>query len=139
MRKMLWRILFLVHDRNKLPYDLHAVIVYSESGKDEQKAKSGFFVIVVVSVGLLLLALVIALILFKLKHNKHVELPTIPSDSQNPLYSAVQLPTNPSDGLLYAAVSFQNHEESLSEATVRFSKEETQCDYASVSHNTSPN
>ncbi|XP_052402753.1 polymeric immunoglobulin receptor-like [Carassius gibelio] len=43
----------------------------SESGKDEQKAKSGFFIIAAVSVGLLLLALVIGLILFKLKHNKH--------------------------------------------------------------------
>ncbi|KAL1281476.1 hypothetical protein QQF64_000279 [Cirrhinus molitorella] len=50
----------------------------------------------------------------------------------NPLYSTVQLPTNPSDGLLYAAVSFQKHEESPSEATVRFSKDETHCDYASV-------
>ncbi|XP_042573471.1 uncharacterized protein LOC109074595 [Cyprinus carpio] len=159
----------------------------------QETENPGFFVIAVVSVGLLLLALVIALILFKLKHNKHgiisstdrrqtgdhettqediqdtrhldpesdplystvelptnpsdsqnplysaVQLPTIPSDSQNPLYSAVQLPTIPSDGLLYAAVSFQKCEESLSEATVRFSKEETQCDYASVNHNTSPN
>ncbi|XP_026120479.1 polymeric immunoglobulin receptor-like isoform X2 [Carassius auratus] len=68
-----------------------------------------------------------------------VQLPTIPSDSQNPLYSTVQLPTIPSDGLLYAAVSFQKQEESLSEATVRFSKEETHCEYASVSHNISPN
>ncbi|XP_042571972.1 polymeric immunoglobulin receptor-like [Cyprinus carpio] len=148
----------------------------TSSDTKKETENPGFFVIVVVSVGLLLLALVIALILFKLKHNKHgiisskdrrqtgdhettqediqdtrhldpesdplystVELPTNPSDSQNPLYSAVQLPTNPSDGLLYAAVSFQKHEESLSEATVRFSKEETHCDYASVNHNISPN
>ncbi|XP_052402684.1 polymeric immunoglobulin receptor-like isoform X2 [Carassius gibelio] len=68
-----------------------------------------------------------------------VQSPTISSDSQNPLYSTVQSPTIPSDGLLYAAVSFQNHEESLSEASVRFSKEETHCEYASVSHNISPN
>ncbi|XP_026120860.1 polymeric immunoglobulin receptor-like [Carassius auratus] len=68
-----------------------------------------------------------------------VQSPTISSDSQNPLYSTIHSPTIPSDGLLYAAVSFQNHEESLSEATVRFSKEETHCDYASVSHNISPN
>ncbi|ROL54806.1 Ras-related C3 botulinum toxin substrate 1 [Anabarilius grahami] len=32
--------------------------------------------------------------------------------ASTPLYSTVQLPTNPSDGLLYAAVSFQKHEES---------------------------
>ncbi|XP_026111133.1 polymeric immunoglobulin receptor-like isoform X1 [Carassius auratus] len=35
-----------------------------------------------------------------------------------------QLPTIPSDGLLYTAVSFQKHEESLSEDTVRFSNSE---------------
>ncbi|XP_026111126.1 uncharacterized protein LOC113086153 [Carassius auratus] len=45
-----------------------------------------------------------------------------------------QLPTIPSDGLLYTAVSFQKHEESLSEATVRFSKNEIHSDYTSVSH-----
>ncbi|XP_026120858.1 polymeric immunoglobulin receptor-like isoform X2 [Carassius auratus] len=129
----------------------------SESGKDEQKAKSGFFIIVAVSVGLLLLALVIGLILFKLKHNKHGIISstdrrqtgdheTTQEDARshsdpesNPLYSTVQSPTIPSDGLLYAAVSFQKHEESLSESTVRLSKEETHCDYASVSHNISPN
>ncbi|XP_026120483.1 polymeric immunoglobulin receptor-like isoform X2 [Carassius auratus] len=129
----------------------------SESGKDEQKAKSGFFIIVAVSVGLLLLALVIGLILFKLKHNKHgiisstdrrqtgahettqEEARSHSDPESNPLYSPVHSPTIPSDGLLYAAVSFQKHEESLSEATVRFSKEETHCDYASVSHNISPN
>uniref|UniRef100_A0A9J7XLZ7 Ig-like domain-containing protein n=1 Tax=Cyprinus carpio carpio TaxID=630221 RepID=A0A9J7XLZ7_CYPCA len=33
-----------------------------------------------------------------------------------------ELPTIPSDGLLYAAVSFEKHEESLSEATVRFNQ-----------------
>ncbi|XP_026111128.1 polymeric immunoglobulin receptor-like [Carassius auratus] len=45
-----------------------------------------------------------------------------------------ELPTIPSDGLLYTAVSFQKHEESLSEATVRFSKNEIHSDYTSVSH-----
>ncbi len=44
------------------------------------------------------------------------------------------LPTIPSDELLYAAVSFQKHEESLSDATVRFSKNEIHSDYAAVSH-----
>ncbi len=47
-----------------------------------------------------------------------------------------QLSTIPSDGLLYAAVSFQKHEESLSDATVRFSKNEIHSDYAAVSHRT---
>ncbi|XP_059407700.1 uncharacterized protein LOC132142078 [Carassius carassius] len=68
-----------------------------------------------------------------------VQLPTIPSDSQNPVYSTVQLPTMPSDELLYTAVSFQKNEESLSEATVRFSKEEIHSDYASVNHSITPN
>ncbi|XP_026111125.1 polymeric immunoglobulin receptor-like [Carassius auratus] len=43
-----------------------------------------------------------------------------------------QLPTIPSDGLLYTAVSFQKHEESLSEDTVRFSKNEIHSDYTVV-------
>ncbi|XP_026120859.1 polymeric immunoglobulin receptor-like [Carassius auratus] len=133
----------------------------------------GFPVTAVVSVGLIMLAVGLVFLLFKIKLcSKHgiisserreagdhetaqeeslgldpestnlystVRSPTIPSDSQNPLYSTVQFPTIPSDGLLYAAVSFQKQEESLSEATVRFSKEETHCEYASVSHNISPN
>ncbi|KAK2909453.1 hypothetical protein Q8A67_005290 [Cirrhinus molitorella] len=41
--------------------------------------------------------------------------------------------TTLSDGLLYAAVSFQKHEESLSDAAVRFSKDEIPSDYAAVS------
>ncbi|XP_050957376.1 polymeric immunoglobulin receptor isoform X9 [Labeo rohita] len=63
-----------------------------------------------------------------------VQLPTNPSDSQNTLYSSVQLPTNPSDGLLYSSISFQKNEGSLSDATVKFSKEENCCEYASVNH-----
>ncbi|XP_059407699.1 glutamine and serine-rich protein 1-like [Carassius carassius] len=69
-----------------------------------------------------------------------VQLPTIPSDSQNPVYSTVQLPTMPSDELPpYTAVSFQKNEESLSEATVRFSEEEIHSDYTSVNHSIAPN
>ncbi|XP_039540128.1 polymeric immunoglobulin receptor-like [Pimephales promelas] len=68
-----------------------------------------------------------------------VQLPIIPSDLQNPLYSTVQLPTMPSDGLLYASVSFQNHEESLSDAKVVFRKNEIHSDYASVKHSNTPN
>ncbi|XP_051742724.1 uncharacterized protein LOC127508636 [Ctenopharyngodon idella] len=45
-----------------------------------------------------------------------------------------ELPTIPSDGLLYASVSFQKHEESLSDATVSFSKDQIHSDYATVSH-----
>ncbi|XP_050959452.1 polymeric immunoglobulin receptor-like isoform X2 [Labeo rohita] len=41
-------------------------------------------------------------------------------------------PTVPSDGLLYAAVSFQKREKSLSDATVRFSKNEIYSDYTKV-------
>ncbi|KAL0151818.1 hypothetical protein M9458_052819, partial [Cirrhinus mrigala] len=37
-----------------------------------------------------------------------------------PLYSTVQLPTIPSDELLYSSISFQKHEDSLSDATVKF-------------------
>ncbi|KAL0202129.1 hypothetical protein M9458_000147, partial [Cirrhinus mrigala] len=42
--------------------------------------------------------------------------------------------TIPSDGLLYAAVSFQKREESLSDVTVRFSKDEIHSDYTMISH-----
>ncbi|XP_050957216.1 polymeric immunoglobulin receptor-like [Labeo rohita] len=42
------------------------------------------------------------------------------------------LPTIPSDGLLYTAVSFQKREESLSDATVRFSKNEIHSDYTTI-------
>ncbi|CAM4450674.1 unnamed protein product [Leuciscus chuanchicus] len=44
-----------------------------------------------------------------------------------------ELPTIPSDELLYASVSFQKHEESLSEASVTVSKNELYSDYATVS------
>ncbi|KAF4118051.1 hypothetical protein G5714_000102 [Onychostoma macrolepis] len=68
-----------------------------------------------------------------------VQSTTIPSDTQNPIYSTVQSPTIPSDGLLYSSISFQKREESLSDATVRFRKEEIHCEYASVNHSISPN
>ncbi|RXN09860.1 polymeric immunoglobulin receptor-like protein [Labeo rohita] len=62
----------------------------------------------------------------KLLHERRVE-----AHTHSPVRS--QLPTIPSDGLLYAAVSFQKREESLSDATVRFSEDEIHCDYAAVS------
>ncbi|RXN23328.1 polymeric immunoglobulin receptor-like protein [Labeo rohita] len=46
------------------------------------------------------------------------------------------LPTIPSDGLLYATVTFQKCEKSLSDASVRFSKNEIYSDYAAVSYRT---
>ncbi|XP_042573422.1 polymeric immunoglobulin receptor-like [Cyprinus carpio] len=115
----------------------------------------GFPVTAVVSVGLILLAVCLVLVLFKIKlSSKHdiissdrretgdhetaqEEIQVSDPESTN-LYSTVQSPTNPSDGLLYAAVSFQKHEECRSDATVRFRKEETHCDYASVSHSITP-
>ncbi|KAL1281394.1 hypothetical protein QQF64_000197 [Cirrhinus molitorella] len=51
--------------------------------------------------------------LWKLKHKRQD-----PGSVQ--MKSNDDLPTIPSDGLLYAAVSFQKHEESLSDAAVRF-------------------
>ncbi|RXN30270.1 polymeric immunoglobulin receptor-like protein [Labeo rohita] len=60
---------------------------------------------------------------------------THPSDSSDPhdmLYSTVQLPTNPSDGLLYAMVRFQKHEESLSDTKVTFNNEEIYCHYSTT-------
>uniref|UniRef100_A0A8C1KK16 Ig-like domain-containing protein n=1 Tax=Cyprinus carpio TaxID=7962 RepID=A0A8C1KK16_CYPCA len=65
--------------------------------------------------------------------------PTDSSDPNDPLYSTVQLPTNPSDGLLYASVHFQKHEESLSDAKVTFSNEEVYCNYTTVSPHMSLN
>ncbi|XP_052400810.1 uncharacterized protein LOC127948417 [Carassius gibelio] len=59
--------------------------------------------------------------------------PTDSSDTHNTLYSKLQLPTNPSDGLLYASVRFQKHEESLSDATVTSNKEDFYCNYTTVS------
>ncbi len=63
--------------------------------------------------------------------------PTDVSDPHDTLYSTVQLPTNPSDGLLYTSVRFQKHEESLSDAKVTFNNEEIYCHYSTVSPRTS--
>ncbi|CAM4449678.1 unnamed protein product [Leuciscus chuanchicus] len=50
-----------------------------------------------------------------------------------------ELPTIPSAGLLYASVSFQKHEESLSEASVTVSKNELYSDYVTInSHDELP-
>uniref|UniRef100_A0A8C1MBT4 Immunoglobulin domain-containing protein n=1 Tax=Cyprinus carpio TaxID=7962 RepID=A0A8C1MBT4_CYPCA len=83
---------------------------------------SDFSVIIIISVCVILLLISgFTLTVCKLRHKRR-------GDTHS------QLPTIPSDELLYAAVSFQKHEESLSEATVRFSKNEFHSDYAAVSH-----
>ncbi|XP_077053624.1 uncharacterized protein LOC143705652 isoform X2 [Siphateles boraxobius] len=61
----------------------------------------------------------------------NAKLSTDSSDLNHTLYSTVQLPTTPSDGLLYASVRFQKHKESLSDAKVTFNNEEI---YSAVSH-----
>ncbi|XP_065130596.1 polymeric immunoglobulin receptor-like isoform X2 [Paramisgurnus dabryanus] len=59
------------------------------------------------------------------------------SDPQSaPLYSNAQLPTIPSDDLLYAAVSFHKYEDSVSDVTDNLSKEEILTDYITVSRHT---
>ncbi|XP_051559012.1 polymeric immunoglobulin receptor-like [Myxocyprinus asiaticus] len=62
-----------------------------------------------------------------------MKLPTESSDPHNMIYSTVQLPSNSSDGLLYAAVRFQKHEDCLTDDTDTFSKK-IYSDYASVNH-----
>ncbi|KAL1281390.1 hypothetical protein QQF64_000193 [Cirrhinus molitorella] len=83
--------------------------------------KKDFSMIIIISVCVILLLIGgFTLTVWKLRHKRRGDAHT-------------HLPTIPSDGLLYAAVSFQKHEESLSDAAVRFSKEEIHCDYAAVS------
>ncbi|XP_051560642.1 uncharacterized protein LOC127444990 isoform X2 [Myxocyprinus asiaticus] len=53
-----------------------------------------------------------------------VQLPTNLFNQHEVLYSTANFPSNSSDGLLYAAVSFQKHEDSLTDDTVTFRKEE---------------
>uniref|UniRef100_A0A672K6V0 Immunoglobulin domain-containing protein n=1 Tax=Sinocyclocheilus grahami TaxID=75366 RepID=A0A672K6V0_SINGR len=117
----------------------------------------GFSVTAAVSVGLILLAVCLVLVLFKIKHcSKHGETQKhttehlinlsfsaqeeiqVSDPESTHLYATVRSSTSPSDGLLYAAVRFQKHEESPSDATVRISKEETHCEYASVNHSITP-
>ncbi|XP_042573148.1 polymeric immunoglobulin receptor-like [Cyprinus carpio] len=85
--------------------------------------KRDFSMIIIISVCVILLLIAgFTLTVCKLRHER-----------QGDAHS--QSPTIPSDGLLYAAVSFQKHpEESLSEATVRFSKNEIHSDYTTISH-----
>ncbi|XP_016119132.1 polymeric immunoglobulin receptor-like, partial [Sinocyclocheilus grahami] len=94
----------------------------------------GFSVTAAVSVGLILLAVCLVLVLFKIKHcSKHdfvssdrretgdheaaQEEIQVSDPESTHLYATVRSSTSPSDGLLYAAVRFQKHEESPSDAT----------------------
>ncbi|KAL1281396.1 hypothetical protein QQF64_000199 [Cirrhinus molitorella] len=73
-----------------------------------------FSMIIIISVCVILLLIGgFTLTVWKLKHKRQD-----PGSVQ--MKSNDDLPTIPSDGLLYAAVSFQKHEESLSDAAVRF-------------------
>ncbi|XP_058625417.1 polymeric immunoglobulin receptor-like [Onychostoma macrolepis] len=89
-----------------------------------------FSMIIIISVCVILLLIGgFTLTVWKLRHKRRGDVHT-----HSPVQSTAQLPTILSDGLLYAAVSFQKHEESLSDARVRFSKNEIHSDYAAVSH-----
>ncbi|KAL1281407.1 hypothetical protein QQF64_000210 [Cirrhinus molitorella] len=84
--------------------------------------KRDFSMIIIISVCVILLLIGgFALTVWKFKHKRRGDAHT-------------HLPTILSDGLLYTAVSFQKHEESLSDAAVRFSKNDIHCDYAAISH-----
>ncbi|XP_065130610.1 uncharacterized protein [Paramisgurnus dabryanus] len=72
----------------------------------------------------------ITLIVCKLRH----KMTSDPGSAQ--IFRSAQLPTTPSDDLLYAAVSFHKHEDSVSDVTVTFSKEEMLTDFASVRRHT---
>ncbi|KAL1281408.1 hypothetical protein QQF64_000211 [Cirrhinus molitorella] len=90
--------------------------------------KHDFSMIIIISVCVILLLIGgFTLTVWKLRHKRRD-----PGSVQ--INSNDDLPTIPSDGLLYAAVSFQKHEESLSDAAVRFSKDDVHCDYTAVSH-----
>ncbi|XP_043119663.1 CMRF35-like molecule 8 [Puntigrus tetrazona] len=132
---------------------LHVTREMTSPTSKEETEKPGSSVKVAVPVGLLLLVLVTALILFKLKHRKHgtasssetaqeviqdARQHSVSDPESAHLYSTVQSPTIPSDGLLYSSVSFQKHEESLSDSSVRFSEDEIHCEYASVNHSIGP-
>ncbi|XDV16567.1 hypothetical protein PO909_016225, partial [Leuciscus waleckii] len=86
----------------------------------------GFSMIIIICVCVSLLLIGgFTLTVCKLRHKRRD-----PGSAQ--INSHDELPTIPSDELLYASVSFQKHEESLSEASVTVSKNELDSDYATV-------
>ncbi|XP_065130597.1 polymeric immunoglobulin receptor-like [Paramisgurnus dabryanus] len=87
-----------------------------------------FSMIIIVCVCVILLLIGgITLIVYKLRCNK------------TPGPGSAQLPTIPSDNLLYAAVSFHKYEDSVSDVTDTFSKKEILTDYTTVSQHTRQN
>ncbi|XP_016116454.1 uncharacterized protein [Sinocyclocheilus grahami] len=85
-----------------------------------------FSMIIIISVCVILLLIGgFTLTVCKLRHKRQAQ-----------MKNHDELPTIPSDELLYAAVSFQKHEESLSDATARFSNEEIHSDYATIIYHT---
>ncbi|XP_026101143.1 polymeric immunoglobulin receptor-like [Carassius auratus] len=103
---------------------------YTESFTEIQlSVRNDFSMIIIISVCVILLLIAgFTLTVCRLRHKRQ---------DPGPVQSHDELPTIPSDELLYAAVSFQKHEESLSEATIRFSEvEEIHSDYTAVSQHT---
>ncbi|CAM4451057.1 unnamed protein product [Leuciscus chuanchicus] len=101
---------------------------YTESFTELQlDVEDGFSMIIIICVCVILLLIGgFTLTVCKLRHMRRD-----PGSAQ--INSHDELPTIPSDELLYASVSFQKHEESLSEASVTVSKNELYSDYATVS------
>ncbi|RXN23331.1 polymeric immunoglobulin receptor-like protein [Labeo rohita] len=111
-----WCAVTLERDLNYLY--THLIVIMNE----------GFSMIIIISVCVILLLIGgFTLTMWKLRHERRD-----PGSAQ--MNNNGDLPTIPSDGLLYAAVSFQKREESVSDATVRFSKDEIYTDYAMISY-----
>ncbi|RXN23334.1 polymeric immunoglobulin receptor-like protein [Labeo rohita] len=111
-----WCAVTLERDLNYLY--THLIVIMNED----------FSMIIIISVCVILLLIgCFTLTVWKLRHKRRD-----PGSAQ--MNSNDDLPTIPSDGLLCAAVSFQKREESLSDATVRFSKDEIYTDYAMISY-----
>ncbi|XP_051746401.1 uncharacterized protein LOC127510627 isoform X3 [Ctenopharyngodon idella] len=89
---------------------------------------SSMIIIICVCVILLLIGVFI-LTVCKLRHKRQGDART-----QSSVRSTPQSPTVPSGELLYASVSFRKHEKPLSDATVSFSKDQINSEYATVSH-----
>ncbi|XP_016116455.1 uncharacterized protein [Sinocyclocheilus grahami] len=104
------------HDAGRYAIDvLHNQRIYMTVNVKEEE---DFYMIFIISVCVILLLIGgFTLTVCKLRHTRRGD-----AHTHRPVHS--QLLTIPSDELLYTAVSFQKHEESLSDATVRFSKEE---------------
>ncbi|XP_048010536.1 uncharacterized protein LOC125244509 [Megalobrama amblycephala] len=95
-----------------------------------QPNHTNFSMIIIICVCVILLLIGgFILTVCKLRHKRQGD-----AHTKSSVCSTAQLPTIPSGELLYASVSFQKHEESLSDATVSSSKDQIDCEYAMVSH-----